>query len=102
MAAREPIGCKLVIDNSPIEQVMTFDYLGCKFSRKGNLTNDAKRNINKVAVISGVWKSRTISIECKARIYKACVRPVTTYAAEVRADTGRDQTIDASLGNENS
>lgn len=50
--AREPIRCKLVIDDSPIEQSMTFDYLGSRLSSKGDLTDDAKRNINKAAVIS--------------------------------------------------
>lgn len=31
---------------------MTFDYLGSRLSSKGDLTDDAKRNINKAAVIS--------------------------------------------------
>jgi len=30
--AKDPIRCKLVNDDVPIEQVMDLDYLGCKIS----------------------------------------------------------------------
>lgn len=46
--------------------------------------------INKSARIAGalrpiVWRNNCISRESKVIIYKACVRPVLTYAAETRA-----------------
>lgn len=48
VTAKEPIQCKLL--NAPIEQVMKFEYLGCRISIE-YLTDDVKRNITKVAVM---------------------------------------------------
>lgn len=50
VTAKEPTQCKLVL-NAPIEQVIEFEYLGCRISSNGYLTNDVKRNITKVAVM---------------------------------------------------
>lgn len=51
-----------------------------------------KNQINKSVRIVGalrltIWNNNCISTQSKLRIYKACVRPVLTYAAETRADT---------------
>jgi len=45
--------CKVVIDNKPIEQVMSFRYLRADTSSSNNLINDIKSQVNKAATISG-------------------------------------------------
>lgn len=34
-----------------------------------------------------IWSNKHVNLESKVRIYKACVRPLLTYAAETRAKT---------------
>lgn len=90
--AREPHRCKIVIDDKIIEQVMEINYLGIIISAYGDLRSTVKNQVNKSARIAGalksiIWRNNCISKKSKVRIYKACVRPVMTYAAETRADT---------------
>lgn len=91
--SREPLRCKLAIDDvTIIDQVMCFDYLGVRIHSDGNLKEEVRQQVNKAATISGhlkhvIWKNKDLSIECKSRIYKTCVRPVMTYAAETRPDS---------------
>ena len=51
--------------------------------------DEVKSQVVKGARISGclIWKNKYLSPEGKVWIYKICVRPVTTYGAESRADT---------------
>lgn len=91
-ASKHPIRCKIVVEGSPIEQVMSFVYLGTKISSWGNLHDEVHYQAMKAARISGcmrtaIWKSTVIDTKTKTHIYKTCVRPVLTYAAETRADT---------------
>jgi len=52
----------------------------------------------KAARISGclynlIWFNKYMSTECKVRIYKTNVRPVSTYASEMRAETAYTQQL---------
>lgn len=89
---KEPLRCKLVIKNKTIDQIMSFEYLGCKITSSGFLEEEVRKQANKAAAISGhlkypIWKNKHLSTECKSRIYKTCIRPVMTYGAETRAET---------------
>ena len=71
--SKEPIRCKLALNDQPIEQVMSFEYLGIIASNSRN------------TYVSGclhhtIWKNKHMSITSKARIYRT---------AETRADTNR-------------
>lgn len=90
--AREPRRCKLEINNKIIEQVFSFNYLGVTISPYGSLKDSVRHQMNKAARISGalrniIWKNNCMTTTSKVRIYKACVRPIMTYAAETRAET---------------
>lgn len=92
--AWEPRRCKIVISEKIIKQFAEFNYLGAIISAYEDLKNVVKNQINKSARIAGalrttIWRNKHISIKSKIRIYKACVRPVLTYAAKIRADTAQ-------------
>ena len=92
--SKEPIRCKLALNDQPIEQVMSFEYLGIIASSSRNTYDEVKTQVNKAARVSGclhhtIWKNKHMSITSKARIYRTAVRPILTYAAETRADTNR-------------
>ena len=89
---KEPLRYKLVIKNKTIDQIMSFEYLGCKITSSGFLEEEVRKQANKAAAISGrlkypIWKNKHLSTACKSRIYKTCIRPVMTYGAETRAET---------------
>ncbi|XP_044766305.1 uncharacterized protein LOC123322425 [Coccinella septempunctata] len=92
--SKEPIRFKLALNDQPIEQVMSFEYLGIIASSSRNTYDEVKAQVNKAARVSGclhstIWKNKCMSITSKARIYRTAVRPILTYAAETRADTSR-------------
>ena len=88
--SREPVRCKLAVSNKSIEQVMSFNYLGVNITSNQNSTTEVKSQARNASMISGalrdvIWRNKFMSIESKTRIYKTCVRPIMTYAAETRA-----------------
>ena len=92
--SKKPIRCKLALNDQPIEQVMSFEYLGIIASSSRNTYDEVKTQVNKAARVSGclhhtIWKNKHMSITSKARIYRTAVRPILTYAAETRAGTNR-------------
>lgn len=96
--SKEPTRCKLVVDNNPVEQVMSFDYLGVNISSYGSLHKEVVQQTNKAAVVSGclrdvIWRNKEMSTNSKVRIYKSCVRPIMTYAAETRAESSKTKRL---------
>ncbi|XP_011878666.1 PREDICTED: uncharacterized protein LOC105567969 [Vollenhovia emeryi] len=54
--------------------------------------------INKAARIPGclretIWRNKCMRKEAKVGIYKTCVRPIMTYAAETRAETEKTKNM---------
>ena len=67
--------------------MMAFKYLECHVTSDRNLYNEVKDQTIRGAHISGflkdiVWRNKFMSTEAKAKIYKAAVRPIITYAVE--------------------
>lgn len=96
--SKEPIRCKLEMNNKIIQQVMKFNYLGVITSSDRDLIGEVHIQANRANRIAGylrdiVWRNQHISIKSKVRIYKTCIRPVLTYAAEARADTAKTKRI---------
>ncbi|XP_045479803.1 uncharacterized protein LOC123684554 [Harmonia axyridis] len=92
--SKDPIRCKLVVNDRIIEQVMNIKYLGVEITSDGNNNKEARQQVMKGARISGylrdvTWKNKYLRTESKVKIYKTMVRPVLTYAAETRAGTSR-------------
>lgn len=93
-----PLRCKLELERKIIEQVMTIRYLGVELTSWGALQNEVMYQANKAARIAGcmndiIWKNKYLNKETKTRIYKAVIRPISTYACEVRADTSKTKQI---------
>ena len=68
--AKEPLRCKLAIENNIIEQILSFEYLGCKIKSAGLLENEARKQVNKADAISDyfiytIWKNKHNSIDYK-------------------------------------
>ncbi|XP_045480943.1 uncharacterized protein LOC123685328 [Harmonia axyridis] len=92
VASKEPIRCKLVLEDRPIEQLMSVAYLGVQITANQDRTKEIKDQTNKAARISGalrdiIWNNKHMRKDSKSRIYKTIVRPMMTYAIETRADT---------------
>lgn len=92
--SKEPIRCKLVIENENIEQVMSINYLGAKITSYGDLQQETEEQIVKANRIAGclnntIWRNKHLRMETKTRIYKGVIRPIMTYTAETRSNTAR-------------
>ncbi|XP_029174771.1 uncharacterized protein LOC114943358 [Nylanderia fulva] len=90
--AKEPIRCKLMVNDHIVEQVMSFNYLRVETYSDRYLLNEARTQTNKAARIAGylrgiVWRNKYMSTKSKIRIYKTCIKLVLTYAAETRTET---------------
>jgi len=96
VVAKEPRRCKLTVNDEIVEQVISFRYLGAEITAHQDRRSEVKKKIDKASRIAGclkdiIWKN--LKIEAKTRIYKSCVRPIITYAAETMADTSRTKSI---------
>lgn len=75
--SKEPRRCKLAIYNEPVEQVMSFNYLGVGITSSRDLQKEVKCQITKATLIAGylrdvIWRNKHMTIEGKTRIYKTC------------------------------
>ncbi|KAI4476135.1 hypothetical protein M0804_013842 [Polistes exclamans] len=89
---QEPRRCKLAVYNQSVSQVMQFKYLGVKIASNRNLEENVEDQTTKAFIIPGylkdiTWRKKHMSIKSKARIYKTCIRPIKTYAAETSAES---------------
>ena len=83
--AKEQLGCKLVVQDKSIEQMMQLRYLGVDIK---DPAKDLKNRINKASALSGCLRDIVCSnpymrTDSKIRIYKTCNRSIMTYDTEV-------------------
>ncbi|XP_045470481.1 uncharacterized protein LOC123677812 [Harmonia axyridis] len=91
--SEEPKRCKLVFADQPIEQVMSFSYLGVEISSNQDRTHEVRKQADKACRVAGalrdvIFNNKHISKHSRARIYNTCVRPI-----ETRADKKRTKSI---------
>ncbi|XP_045466574.1 uncharacterized protein LOC123675272 [Harmonia axyridis] len=96
--SREPIRCKLAVNDKPIKQTLQCTYLGVEISSCKNLYQEVRTQTNKASRISGclrqiIWKNKHMAAESKVRIYKTAEGPILTYAAETRAETSKTKSM---------
>ncbi|XP_057671965.1 uncharacterized protein LOC130903732 [Diorhabda carinulata] len=77
---------------------MKFEYLGIEISRFGDVENEVREKTTEPSRIAAclnetIWQNKHIEIEAKSRIYKATVRPIMTYTAEIRTETAKTKRI---------
>jgi hypothetical protein len=74
------------LGNDKLEQVTEFVYLGGLVSEDGECRKDIQRRTSlasaMVGKLSKVWKSASISIKTKVKVYETIVIPVFLYGAE--------------------
>lgn len=95
--SKEPIRCKLSINNKTIEEVIIFNYLGAITSSGRNLPEEMGIYANKAAIIPDVMCDMEQQVHInknKERIYRMTVRQVLTYVAETRASMNEKSTED--------
>lgn len=76
----------LVINNTNIEDVTTFNYLGSTLTTSGGAEEDINNRIKLArmafAKLWAIWRSPQITKGTKTRIYEACVKSILLYGSE--------------------
>ena len=75
------------IRNQRIQTTESFTYLGCVVSRDQRNDREMQSRLSKAAtafnMLRGpIWYRKTVSIDAKIRIFRACVLPVLLYGSE--------------------
>ena len=85
----------ITLNNKPIEDVKTFQYLGSVISHDGDTEADINRRIGKGAGtfkrLSPIWKSSSISTSLKIKLYNSLILPMVLYASETWHMSTKDE-----------
>jgi hypothetical protein len=78
----------LEVRNQRIQTTDSFTYLRCLVSRDQRLDRELQSRLSKAAAAFNmlrisIWYRKTISVDAKVRIFRACVLPVLLYGSEV-------------------
>ena len=77
---------QIKLDNKTIEQVNKFVYLGGMVTEDGKSAEDIKRIIGLAAAmmakLTKLWRSKSIKLKTKVKLYETLVIPVLMYGAE--------------------
>jgi hypothetical protein len=77
-ALKEPVRRKICVNGKKLEQVNTFNYLGCAMSYEGE--KDMEVNISKFVKVTGVmnsvFKPSSVQKLTRLQVYKTLTRPV--------------------------
>ena len=75
----------MTLGNEKIDQMDSFTYLGCIFSKDSGSNEDVKSRIAKVqgvfSKLKKVWENRKISLQTKIRILEVTVMRVVKYGS---------------------
>ena len=74
------------IDQKDVETVANFQYLGSYLSNNGDTEYDVKTRIGKASAVFKrlypIWRSRSITLRVKLKLYMSIVVPTAIYASE--------------------
>ena len=77
---------RIKIDNTDINEVDKFTYLGCEISRDGNVRNEVNIRIGKAGaafrMLNNVWNAHNISLSTKLKLFNSIVISVLIYGCE--------------------
>ena len=77
---------EIKLEGEKLEQVTEFVYLGGLITEDAKCTKDVKRRIGLASAMFGqlrkIWKSKSITIRTKKKLYETLVIPVLLYGAE--------------------
>ena len=85
----------IIIDDQEVELVKEIVFLGSKITNEGSCTPEIKRRLilgrTAMTKLNSIWKDKDISACTKARIVRAMIFPVATYASETWTTTKSDR-----------
>ncbi|CAF3715602.1 unnamed protein product [Rotaria socialis] len=86
----------ITIRNEKIETVNDFRYLGCCVTRDQSIEKELETRLAKASRAFNmlrhvIWCRKTVSIQAKLRIFRACVLPVLLYGSEIWSTTAAQE-----------
>jgi hypothetical protein len=80
---KDPVRSKICINNKTLEQVITFNYLGCALSYEGekDVPSKISKFVKTTGVINQVSKPSLVQ-HTRLNIYSTLARPVLIYGSE--------------------
>ena len=96
--SNEHICFKLQLHDKVIEQVSFLTYLGIQITCYQNIEIEVKHEAIKASRISGccnsaIWSNQFLRTDASVHIYGALVRPILSYASEIRPDIVKTEQI---------
>jgi hypothetical protein len=81
---KEPGRSKICADGKILEQVNTFNYLGCALSYEGEKDMEVKisKFVKSIGVMNSIFKSSLVQKHTRLQVYKTLARPVLSYGSE--------------------
>jgi hypothetical protein len=83
-SGKDPVRSKICINNKTLEQVNTFNYLGCTLSYEGekDMPSKISKFVQTIGVINQVLKPSLVQQHTTSNIYRTLARPVLIYGSE--------------------
>ncbi|XP_056636638.1 uncharacterized protein LOC130445137 [Diorhabda sublineata] len=96
--AKEPLRCKLVVQDKIIDKISQFKYLGMDLSSYHDPVKDLRSQINKATAVwvclrQTMWANEYMRKDSKFRIYQTCIRPIMAYGIETREETNNRKSM---------
>jgi hypothetical protein len=81
---KDPVGSKICINNKTLEQVDTFNYLGCTLSYEGekDMPSKISKFLKTIGVINQIFKPSLLQQHTRLNIYRTLARPELIYGSE--------------------
>jgi hypothetical protein len=82
-SGKDPVRSKICINNQTLEQVNTFNYLGCILSYEGekDMPSKISKFVKAIGVINQVFKPSLAQQHTRLNIYRTLARPVLIYGS---------------------
>lgn len=89
---KDPIPSKICINNTILERVTCFNYLGYSLSltEDADISNKVAKFLNIIGTINSVLKPNLVQKETRLKIYKTLARPILAYGCEAWTIRARD------------
>jgi hypothetical protein len=83
-SGEDPVRNRICINNKTLEQINTFNYLGCILSYEGekDMPSKISKFIKTIGVINQVFKPSLVQEHTRLNIYRTLARPVLIFGSE--------------------
>jgi hypothetical protein len=92
-SGKDPVRSKICINNKTLEQVNTFNYLGCILSYVGekDMPSKVSKFVKTIGDINQVFKPSLVQQHTRLNIYRTLARPVLIYGSEAWTSRKADE-----------